>query len=56
MANDYDDDAGTSFGPVNTAGQAIYQKLRGKKDRNEIPNPWFVFNGHEDRPSPRTKR
>ena len=37
MANDYDDDAGTSFGPVNTAGQAIYQKLRGKKDRNEIP-------------------
>lgn len=56
VASIVDDVAGTSFGPANTVGQAIYQKLRGKPDRNEIPNPWFVFNGHEDRESPKTKK
>ena len=56
VASIVDDVAGTSLGPVNTAGQAIYKKLRGKPDRNEIPNPWFVFNGHEDRESPKTKK
>lgn len=56
VASVVDDVAGTSFGPVNTAGQAIFKKLRGKQDRNEVPNPWFVFNGHEDRESPKTKK
>jgi hypothetical protein len=56
VASIVDDVAGTSLGPLNTAGQAIYKNLCGKPDRNEIPNPWFVFNGHEDRESPKTKK
>ena len=56
VASVVDDVAGTSFGPANTAGQWIFKKLRGKQDRNEVPNPWFVFNGHEDSDSPMTKK
>jgi len=56
VASVVDDLAGTNLGVVNSVAQAIYNKIRGKQDRNEIPNPWFVFNGHEDRPSPRTKK
>ena len=56
VASVVDDVAGTQLGVLNTAGQTIYNKLRGKKDRNEVPNPWFVFNGHEDHPSPKTKK
>ncbi len=56
VASVVDDVASTNFSKANKAGQAIYNKLRGKKGRNEIPNPWFVFNGHEDHESPKTKK
>lgn len=57
VASVVDDVAGTDLGKVNSAGQAIYKKLKGKQpNKNEIPNPWFVFNGHEDRSSPYTKK
>lgn len=56
VASVVDDVAGTNFGPANKAGQMLYKKLKGKGDRNEVPNPWFVFNGHEDQESPKTKK
>ena len=36
---------------VTTAGQKLYPKLKGGPTvkKGPIPNPWFVFNGHEDR-------
>lgn len=56
VASVVDDIAGTRLvvGRTNSALQALYGKLRQKADRNVIPNPWFVFNGHEDRESPYT--
>ena len=36
---------------VTEAGQKLYNKLKGGPvvKKGPIPNPWFVFNGHEDR-------
>lgn len=56
VASVADDLTGGSWSTVNTGAQALYGKLRNQKDRNEIPNPWFVYNGHEDRESPYTKK
>ena len=37
--------------------QALYQKIKNRNaKKGPIPNPWFVFNGHEDRPSPITEK
>lgn len=37
---------------------AIYNKIKGiqSKKKGPIPNPWFVFNGHEDRDNKVTKK
>jgi hypothetical protein len=52
-----DEVTGGHLGPVTTGLGMLYTKIR---DRNlkggPIPNPWFVFNGHEDRPSPITEQ
>jgi hypothetical protein len=40
-----------------TAGQKIYQKIKGSgKKSGPVPNPWFVFNGQEDRDNKFTKQ
>ena len=33
----------------------LNELVRGGSDPNSIPNPWFVWNGHADAPSPNTK-
>jgi len=43
---------------VTAAGQKLYSKLKGTTTvkKGPIPNPWFVFNGHEDRSNPITTK
>ena len=44
----------THFGAVSTVIQAIAGKLKGPQP--PVPNPWFVANGHEDRPNTVTEK
>lgn len=49
---------GVGFGVVNTVGKSLYYAIKGEAEPPNalVPNPWFVVNGHEDRPNPITER
>ena len=49
----FDDATGGVLGLANDTGQLLYSILKASKKGGKppIPNPWFVMNGHEDRPN-----
>ena len=57
VASIADELTGGHWNLVTSAGQALYNKLKGKKGKQgPIPNPWFVFNGQEDRDNKITEK